>query len=170
MQLLDSRRSVRFLRLVWLNCPCDSISFAWFHFWLVKIPVHHWQRLYLPWEKKVAQNEYQSSYHLFLVAQNALVLHGNLTHWTGWSPLFNYLEHILSLVELYQTTPGSLDSHGFGDNHIDYSYHKIVAICYDWNKGIRSPFERLRVAQQCTSRSLLVTLWCAAGHLNHWLK
>jgi len=24
--------------------------------------------------------------------------------------LFNYLEHVLSLAELYQTTPGSLDS------------------------------------------------------------
>jgi len=100
-----------------------------------------------------------------------LVPRGNLTHWTGWSPLFNYLEHVLSLVELYQSIPGS--------------HFLIRWICLEittltivitrlllfvnieilWNKAIGSPFQRLRVAQQCTSRSLLVTSWCAAGHL-----
>jgi len=60
----------------------------------------------------------QSSYHLFLVAQNAVKEPRPFTCslWQldplDWliTSLFNYLEHVLSLAELYQTTPGSSDS------------------------------------------------------------
>jgi len=86
----------------------------------------------------VAQNGYPSSYHLLLVAENA-VKEPRLFTCSLWqldslnsliTSLFNYLEHVLSLVEPYQTTPGSLDSLMDLDNHIDYSYHKIVTVCY----------------------------------------
>ena len=65
----------------------------------------------------MAQNGYPSSYHLFLVAQDA-VKEPRLFTCSLWqldslnsliTSLFNYLEHVLSLVELYQTTRGSLD-------------------------------------------------------------
>jgi len=83
----------------------------------------------------VAQNGYQSSYHLFLVAQNAVkeprlftysLCQLDLLDWLI-TCLFNYLEHVLSLAELYQTTPESLDS--LMDLEDDYCYHKIVTIC-----------------------------------------
>jgi len=65
----------------------------------------------------VAQNGYPSSYHLLFVAQNAVKKPRPFTcslwqldplHWLI-TCLFNHHEHVLSLVELYQTTPGSLD-------------------------------------------------------------
>ena len=146
----------------------------WLHFWLVKIPIClcHERRKWLKmgnWPiflspifggSECCQGT--SSLYLFSVATWPTGLADHLSiqlSWTrsliGWA-LSNYTR----IIRL---------SHGFGDNHIDSSYHKIVTICYYWNKAIRSAFQRLRVAQQCNSQSLLVTSWCAAGHLNHWL-
>ena len=152
VQLLDSRRSVRFLRLVWLNWPRDILSFAKLisgQFWPWPAYIYRQRftrsqvsdgtlrachcaiqrqgllgrhnlasedsRLSLPWEKRVAQNRSLTNlpityfWWLRMLSRNLislLVFRGNLTHWTGWSPLYliilNTFSHWLSSIKVHQ--------------------------------------------------------------------
>jgi len=69
----------------------------WLHFWLVETPIYHWWHLSLPWEQKVEIGHWPILsityfWWLRMLSRNLvslLVLCGNLTHWTSWSPLLS---------------------------------------------------------------------------------